>query len=95
MAEDVIELLDFIGWTEKRCVHVVGLSLGGMIAQGTLIFLVLISLSFDIVGSFTELAYRIPERLSSLSLVVTTAGGLPIFNLPPVCLIKAYLRRPN
>ncbi|KAH9046824.1 alpha/beta-hydrolase [Lactarius hengduanensis] len=63
MAEDAMVLLDFIGWTESRSVHVVGLSLGGMIAQ--------------------ELAYRIPERFISLSLVVTTAGGLPIFNIPP------------
>ena len=34
MAEDVIALLDYIGWTEKRGVHVVGCSLGGMIAMG-------------------------------------------------------------
>jgi pimeloyl-ACP methyl ester carboxylesterase len=72
MAEDVIVLLDFIGWTERRSVHVVGLSMGGMIAQ--------------------ELAYRIPERLASLCLVVTTAGGLPIFNLPPWVGFKNMLR---
>ena len=36
MAEDVIVLLDFLGWTEKRSLHLVGLSLGGMIAQGAL-----------------------------------------------------------
>ena len=34
MAEDVIVLLDFLGWTEKRSLHLVGQSLGGMIAQG-------------------------------------------------------------
>jgi len=33
MAEDVIALLDFLSWTEKRSLHLVGLSLGGMIAQ--------------------------------------------------------------
>ncbi|KAH9165229.1 alpha/beta-hydrolase [Lactarius sanguifluus] len=72
MAEDAIILLDFIGWTESRSVHVVGLSLGGMIAQ--------------------ELAYRIPERFISLSLVVTSAGGLPIFNVPPWFGLKNILR---
>ncbi|KAH9050908.1 alpha/beta-hydrolase [Lactarius deliciosus] len=72
MAEDAITLLDFIGWTESRSVHVVGLSLGGMIAQ--------------------ELAYRIPERFISLSLVVTTAGGLPIFNIPPWFGLKTIMR---
>jgi len=34
MAEDVITLLDYVGWTGEREVHVVGISLGGMIAQG-------------------------------------------------------------
>ncbi|KAH9050911.1 Alpha/Beta hydrolase protein [Lactarius deliciosus] len=74
MAEDAIVLLDFIGWTESRSVHVVGLSLGGMIAQ--------------------ELAYRIPERFVSLSLAATTAGGLPIFNIPPWFGLKTILRLP-
>ena len=36
MAEDIITLLDYVGWTGEREVHVVGISLGGMIAQGGL-----------------------------------------------------------
>ncbi|CCM03864.1 uncharacterized protein FIBRA_06014 [Fibroporia radiculosa] len=32
MAEDVIVLLDYLGWTANRDLHVIGLSLGGMIA---------------------------------------------------------------
>ncbi|KZT03511.1 alpha/beta-hydrolase [Laetiporus sulphureus 93-53] len=32
MAEDVIVLLDYVGWTAKHDLHVVGISLGGMIA---------------------------------------------------------------
>lgn len=34
MAEDVITLLDYVGWTAERDLHVVGVSLGGMIALG-------------------------------------------------------------
>lgn len=34
MADDAIALLNYIGWTEEREIHVVGVSLGGMIAQG-------------------------------------------------------------
>ncbi|KAG6874020.1 hypothetical protein C0995_007977 [Termitomyces sp. Mi166 len=63
MAEDVIALLDFLGWTEERDLHVVGISLGGMIAQ--------------------ELAARIPNRIASLILAVTTPGGKPWNNFPP------------
>jgi pimeloyl-ACP methyl ester carboxylesterase len=37
MAEDVIVLLDYIGWTEERGIYVVGLSMGGMIALGMLL----------------------------------------------------------
>ncbi|KAM6494697.1 hypothetical protein JOM56_009320 [Amanita muscaria] len=47
----------YVGWTEDRDLHVVSVSLEGMIAQ--------------------ELAYRIPNRIVSLILAVTTPGGYP------------------
>lgn len=34
MALDLLCLLDHLQWTEERSLHVVGISLGGMIAQG-------------------------------------------------------------
>lgn len=64
MAEDAIALLNYMGWTEERSIHLVGVSLGGMISQ--------------------KLALRIPERLISLTLAVTTAGSAYFWNnLPP------------
>ncbi|KIJ60619.1 hypothetical protein HYDPIDRAFT_116918 [Hydnomerulius pinastri MD-312] len=69
MAEDVIALLDYLEWNAERDLHVVGISLGGMIAQ--------------------ELAHRIPQRITSLSLVVTRAGGRPWNNVPSM---KGFLQ---
>jgi len=53
MAKDIIEILDHVGWTEPRQLHVIGVSMGGMISQ--------------------EIAWAIPERIASLSLVSTAA----------------------
>ncbi|KAF8992925.1 Alpha/Beta hydrolase protein [Cyathus striatus] len=72
MAEDVICLLDYLDWTEKRSINIIGISLGGMIAQ--------------------ELAYRIPERIVSLTLAVTTPGGYPWNNLPPWSGVRSLAR---
>ncbi len=82
MAEDVVVLLDYLGWTEERSLHLVGISLGGMIAQGAL--RTLIPSSSDINKLRIELAYRVPERFISLALGVTSAGGFPLCNIPPV-----------
>ncbi|KAF8431824.1 Alpha/Beta hydrolase protein [Boletus edulis BED1] len=73
MAEDILCLLDYLQWTEDHSLHVVGISLGGMIAQ--------------------ELAYRIPNRIMSLSLISTRAGGNPWANIPSLsgCLRFARL----
>ncbi|OCH95581.1 alpha/beta-hydrolase [Obba rivulosa] len=63
MADDIVVLLDYVGWTAPRNIHVVGVSMGGMIAQ--------------------ELASKIPERIISLTLAATKAGGGSYWSMIP------------
>ncbi|KAH8656739.1 Alpha/Beta hydrolase protein [Ilyonectria robusta] len=53
MAKDLLKVLEYLGWSGSRQLHVVGLSLGGMIAQ--------------------ELACMVPDRISTLNLISTSA----------------------
>jgi hypothetical protein len=92
MAEDIICLLDYLGWTADRELNIIGISLGGMIAQGSVNFLTSVPVRFYERANkiFIELAYRISNRISSLFLAVTTPGGHIWGNFPPV---RVFLSR--
>jgi len=70
MAQDTRYLMDHLGWDK---VHVVGQSLGGMIAQ--------------------ELALVVPDRVLSLSLISTHAGGWRAY-VPPWAALFTSIRHP-
>lgn len=67
MARDALRVLDHAEWSDN--VHLVGVSMGGMIAQ--------------------EVALQAQERLASLSLIATHAGGKGAVLPPPKGVVRA------
>jgi pimeloyl-ACP methyl ester carboxylesterase len=99
MAKDVVELVDHVGWTGKRDLNVVGISMGGMIAQELVspspgpsaLHLVLVFLTGNVQ------ALLIPERIGSLSLVSTACAlkNTVVSDHWPSCQLSHRLRLPQ
>ena len=88
MAKDVIEIIDELGWTAERELNILGISMGGMIAQeivrlpptlcsSTICFtcrrLVIRHPSIPADANSDNQAYSVPTRLNSLTLLSTAA----------------------
>lgn len=63
MALDVLDLLQHIGWTKQRDLHVIGISMGGMIAQE------LVSLEFSLMFELQSVAPQYMRLFPNVSII--------------------------
>ncbi|KAL8656973.1 MAG: hypothetical protein Q9226_002389 [Calogaya cf. arnoldii] len=81
MAKDTIELIDSIGWTSLRQLHVIGVSMGGMIAQ-----------EIDV----TEDEYRGIGRISgTASICIPKSPNVQLADLKARLFSKSWLEAPD
>ncbi|KAH7107763.1 alpha/beta-hydrolase [Auriculariales sp. MPI-PUGE-AT-0066] len=102
MADDIVVLLDLIGWTEQRSIHIIGVSLGGMVSQelATVIPERIISLTLGVTtpgGYFWQNLFDTPfegtKRLARLTFTTDPAQKINII-LPMVYTIP-WLESPS
>lgn len=72
MAHDVLEVLEFLSWTAPRSVHVVGVSLGGMIAQEVALLRPTRIATLNLISTASEMANTggLSEGLGRLSMLI-------------------------
>ena len=72
MAKDVIEVLDFLSWTSPRSVHLVGISLGGMICQELTLFMPYRFASVSFISTAPEMANTggVSESLGRAGMII-------------------------
>lgn len=98
MAQDIIEVVDHVGWTDERQLNIVGISLGGMIAQeiGCLIPMRLQSLSLlCTTSSFESNKSPLESFKSSLGMVIPKSEEETIRDTASKIFIEEWLHAPD
>ncbi|KAK4541718.1 hypothetical protein LTR36_007427 [Oleoguttula mirabilis] len=98
MAKDVVELLDHVGWTEPRSVHVVGISMGGMIAQELGLLIPDRICSLNLISTAPRIVRTLPylENLRNrINLMVPKALNTQLSKVKADCYSAEWLAKPD
>nr|OQO20912.1 hypothetical protein B0A51_13086 [Rachicladosporium sp. CCFEE 5018] len=98
MAKDVVELLEHVGWTEERSVHVCGISMGGMIAQELALQIPNRISSLNLISTAPRIVRTLPylENLRNrINLMIPKSLDVQIDNLKHDCYSDAWLSQPD
>ncbi|TKA61158.1 hypothetical protein B0A55_11568 [Friedmanniomyces simplex] len=98
MARDVVELLNHVGWTGERSVHVVGISMGGMIAQELALQIPTRICSLNFISTAPRIVRTLPylENIRNrINLMWPKGLGDQISKVKADCYSAQWLKKPD
>jgi len=98
MAKDVIELLDHVGWTEDRSVHVIGISMGGMISQELGLLIPQRICSLNLISTAPRIVRTLPfmENIRNrINLMIPKSLDVQMANVKADCYSAEWLAKPD
>ncbi|KAI7371367.1 alpha/beta-hydrolase [Hortaea werneckii] len=98
MAKDIVELLDHVGWKDQRSVHVVGISMGGMIAQELGLLIPDRICSLNLISTAPRIVRTLPylENLRNrINLMIPKSIDAQIAKVKADCYSADWLKRPD
>ncbi|KAI7225642.1 alpha/beta-hydrolase [Hortaea werneckii] len=98
MAKDIVELLDHVGWKDQRSVHVVGISMGGMIAQELGLLIPDRICSLNLISTAPRIVRTLPylENLRNrINLMIPKSIDAQIAKVKADCYSAEWLKRPD
>ncbi|GAB7357996.1 hypothetical protein MBLNU230_g0163t1 [Neophaeotheca triangularis] len=98
MAKDAVELLDHLGWTDDRSIHLQGISMGGMIAQELGLLIPSRICSLNLISTAPRIVRTLPyfENLRNrINLMIPKPLDGQIAKVKADCYSAEWLERPD
>ncbi|KAK3670248.1 hypothetical protein LTR78_009903 [Recurvomyces mirabilis] len=98
MAADAVELLQHVGWTDERSIHVIGISMGGMIAQELALQIPQHICSLNFISTAPRIVRTLPymeNMRNRINLMWPKALDAQISKVKADCYSAAWLKKPD